>query len=1559
MIKKLTLALLGAMLFFANSFCQTVEDYWENQSGNCLTLTGQSYYYLSSNGLSGSYSDTAFTIEAWIYNNGDSYDVLSIGSSDTNSIELAIDNSYGPFVDFTNGETTIEVKKTNRARQLFTERWNHVAVTWSNTDTTVCIYINGMLYHKKYVDPFEIAYPTDAKIYVGSSLGSDDWMNAKIDELRIWNKALTQGQITANMYSTSKGTENNLVGLYHFDNDDLTAADSSASKNNLTATNLTSTNFETSGAHIPDKNIGYRELIQNTNWSESETIEDGVTWRFNEYDDLFERMQNLSVLEVDPSVADVELKLVVLPDGASYQKTSEIAEEYGAIAAINGTYWNTSGMISATDFPSNEITTWGAGVYTRVDGEDITPTYLIQSLPNSLFGEPENQDCDYADDCAFAFDDFENNYSIVKRPKDLVYNESDLTYVHGWTGYTDHANAMSSGPLLVYDDTVAYEYRNAYRQWNSGEKPWEWQVADQPFINIGVKEDGTVVMVTGDGRRTQSVGCGSPQMAQVMKALGCKEALRLDGGGSTTMYIRGKGVVNYPSDNSTYDHAGERADNSFILVIPKNKKGSGLAASFKSEGKHAIISDEAITNPDSSFTLNVWARTDTAFTSLTSNQDIVSTHSRETSNGVSNACVGYFIEWNGSSQRVTAGLAQDNGWNSMSASIDADSGQWFNIGLTYNAEISTAYLVVNGEVKDSSIVDEPEYSSNDLYIGGSENYTSNDAFFNIDGFRFWNRFVSADELKQLQYKKLVGTDDSLKVDIRFDELNSDGTFLNFADEDITVTTNGGFSTSDLVLEYAPIGDTVISKYDTIVGVYPGNDTASSGNVTLESDFSYDTYVLATEIKDETIDIKEDAADATGNSKYYIYSPHAASVTIKVPLAVTGLTLETSDVILLLNSDDNTIFESTSVNGSVKNDTIIFEDAELETGYYAIGVSGVNFTEGAGQSLILGGSQGITLENDDIDPIVESDEFTLEAWVRYTGDAPDYSAPIFSSNGRINSLSTGLSVEFVSDGSGMIKAAFGNNGSGWTVAYGEQAWEAEEWHHVAFVFEDDSIRLYEDGNLSDDALTDGYYENTYKMGIGYSYNYGKYLEGGIDEVRIWEKALTQDEIQETMFSSLTGDEDSLAIYYNFNHDSVGYALCLGGDAINGEFVTTETTLTETSTAAIGVLDDNYENNISAAWSAVSESSGESGLEVSPASVSSEQNAVFGTNALTGNSSYQLNRMWNVDVNDADATYDLSFDLSKSLDETLNYMEYFLMYGTDANAFTIVDTTENVADGIVTFDALNLNDGYYTLGWSSTVRDSIEDYLCEGSSYVFGDETLTEAGVYSNIYTTVDGNDSIVVLALISSSSVSVDLDETICNGETYTVGDETFSEAGNYTITLSTIHGCDSVINLSLTINELDLGITQDGTTLIANSSGASYQWIYCDDNTIIDGATERSYAGTEGVSYTVIVDDGYCTDTSDCVTATATSSDSDASGISSTSTNHVNVYPVPANDEITVTSDSYISEINVYSIGGKLIQHYTTNDRSVTLNITEFEKGFYMLKAKTGHTTITKSFIKE
>jgi exopolysaccharide biosynthesis protein len=43
-----------------------------------------------------------------------------------------------------------------------------------------------------------------------------------------------------------------------------------------------------------------------------------------------------------------------------------------------------------------------------------------------------------------------------------------------------------------------------------------------------------------------------------MLALGCRSAVNMDGGGSSTAWVNGNGVVNHPTDNGLFDHQGER-----------------------------------------------------------------------------------------------------------------------------------------------------------------------------------------------------------------------------------------------------------------------------------------------------------------------------------------------------------------------------------------------------------------------------------------------------------------------------------------------------------------------------------------------------------------------------------------------------------------------------------------------------------------------------------------------------------------------------------------------------------------------------------------------------------------------------------------------------------------------------------------------------------------------------------------------------------------------------------------------------------------------------------------
>ena len=88
------------------------------------------------------------------------------------------------------------------------------------------------------------------------------------------------------------------------------------------------------------------------------------------------------------------------------------------------------------------------------------------------------------------------------------------------------------------------------------------------LINFNVEKlkDGIFLMVTGDGRSESSGGMSWQQLAEFVLEQGATDAMNLDGGGSTTMFLDGK-VVNHPSDKE-----GERSVGDAILVFPRKKQ---------------------------------------------------------------------------------------------------------------------------------------------------------------------------------------------------------------------------------------------------------------------------------------------------------------------------------------------------------------------------------------------------------------------------------------------------------------------------------------------------------------------------------------------------------------------------------------------------------------------------------------------------------------------------------------------------------------------------------------------------------------------------------------------------------------------------------------------------------------------------------------------------------------------------------------------------------------------------------------------------------------------------
>jgi len=96
---------------------------------------------------------------------------------------------------------------------------------------------------------------------------------------------------------------------------------------------------------------------------------------------------------------------------------------------------------------------------------------------------------------------------------------------------------LSGGPYLVKNGEVFVDMTEEKLASIGGRNP---------RTAIGYTRDNHLILITADGREGASIGLTLKELAELMKQLGCVNAMNLDGGGSTVMYINGQ-VVNKPA----------------------------------------------------------------------------------------------------------------------------------------------------------------------------------------------------------------------------------------------------------------------------------------------------------------------------------------------------------------------------------------------------------------------------------------------------------------------------------------------------------------------------------------------------------------------------------------------------------------------------------------------------------------------------------------------------------------------------------------------------------------------------------------------------------------------------------------------------------------------------------------------------------------------------------------------------------------------------------------------------------------------------------------------------
>jgi hypothetical protein len=195
-------------------------------------------------------------------------------------------------------------------------------------------------------------------------------------------------------------------------------------------------------------------------------------------------------------------------------------------------------------------------------------------------------------------------------------------------------------------------------------------------------------------------------------------------------------------------------------------------------------------------------------------------------------------------------------------------------------------------------------------------------------------------------------------------------------------------------------------------------------------------------------------------------------------------------------------------------------------------------------------------------------------------------------------------------------------------------------------------------------------------------------------------------------------------------------------------------------------------------------------------------------------------------------------------------------------------------------------------------------------------------------------------------------------ETYTSpsGNYTWTSSGNYQDTIQNIYGCDSVININLTIDaEFDAGVEQNGSEIYSTlSSASSYLWLDCNqDYKAIVWATNQYFSPPYDGVYAVEVTKNSCVDTSDCFYFKNSS-------IGESSLNaQLSIQPNPAKNEVSVTLDSPAAfSLTVVNMLGEIILVKENVMHKTMVDLTKVENGLYYFHVKTDKSTVIKKIIK-
>lgn len=251
-----------------------------------------------------------------------------------------------------------------------------------------------------------------------------------------------------------------------------------------------------------------------------------------------------------------------------------------------------------------------------------------------------------------------------------------------------------------------------------------------------------------------------------------------------------------------------------------------------------------------------------------------------------------------------------------------------------------------------------------------------------------------------------------------------------------------------------------------------------------------------------------------------------------------------------------------------------------------------------------------------------------------------------------------------------------------------------------------------------------------------------------------------------------------------------------------------------------------------------------------------------------------------------------------------------------------TGANGCDSVVTL----------TLNTATAITTNTNVTICSGKNYLFNGQQIKLAGTYRDTLQSIGGCDSFVNLILTISPIISTNVSASICQGSSYLFKGINLTDAGTYYDTIKTSIGCDSVVKLNLIVNPLPvITLIKVGPKLQATAGLTTYKWKLNGNN--ITGSSSSITASQNGSYMVEVTNSNGCKNTAAFYWTNVT--------ILNQIKPEISVYPNPTKGYLHIVGLEKETEVLVMTPEGKIVKKAVTKE---LLNIRDLSTGIYIIK---------------